>query len=81
MLDLVRLLRSRTDKPIFAKPTIAPTGAAPLLPEELAAGALVLFAAGATAVGGCCGAGPADIAAIRQALDSAPRSMAELDVG
>jgi 5-methyltetrahydrofolate--homocysteine methyltransferase len=69
MLDLIRALRARTDLPIWAKPTVAPSSSAPLLPEELATGALALFAVGATAVGGCCGAGPADIAAVRKAVD------------
>jgi 5-methyltetrahydrofolate--homocysteine methyltransferase len=80
MLDVVRLMRSRTDRPIFAKPTVAPSGQAPILPQELATGALALTAAGATAVGGCCGAGPADIRAVRKALDDAPRSLDELEV-
>ena len=80
MLELVRFLGERTDRPIFAKPTIAPTGAPPILPEELAAGALALIVAGAYAVGGCCGAGPADIAAMRHALDAAPRTLDDLDV-
>jgi 5-methyltetrahydrofolate--homocysteine methyltransferase len=70
MLDLVRLLRRRTTGPILAKPTIAPQNGAPLLPGEFATGALALLAAGATAVGGCCGSGPADIAAARAAIDA-----------
>lgn len=70
MLDLVRDLRARTDAPILAAPTIAPHNAAPLLPEEFATGALALLAVGATAVGGCCGTGPADIAAARAAIDA-----------
>jgi len=70
MLDLVRFLRARTDLPIFAKPTIAPSGEAPLLPEDLALGAVALFTVGASAVGGCCGAGPPDIAAVRRTLDA-----------
>jgi homocysteine S-methyltransferase len=65
LLDLVRLLRTRTLLPVIARPTIAPTGAAPLLPGEFATGVRALFAVGATAVGGCCGAGPRDIAAAR----------------
>jgi 5-methyltetrahydrofolate--homocysteine methyltransferase len=81
MLDLVRMIRTKTEKAIFAKPTVAPSGLPPLLPEELATGALALFAAGATAVGGCCGAGPADIEAVRKAIDSAPRTLGEIDIG
>jgi 5-methyltetrahydrofolate--homocysteine methyltransferase len=81
MLDLIRLLRSKTGKPIFAKPTVTPTNQAPILPEELAIGALALIAAGATAVGGCCGAGPEDIRAVRKAIDDAPRTLDEIEVG
>lgn len=81
LLDLVQLLRSRTSKPIFAKPTIAPTGLPPLLPQDLAAGALALWAAGASAVGGCCGAGPTDIAAIHKLRSEAPSSLEEIDLG
>jgi S-methylmethionine-dependent homocysteine/selenocysteine methylase len=51
------------------------------MPDDLATGALALVAAGATAVGGCCGSGPEDIRAVRRALDDAPRSLDELDVG
>ncbi|RMH37748.1 MAG: homocysteine S-methyltransferase family protein [Deltaproteobacteria bacterium] len=71
MLDAVRTIRRRTALPIVARPTIVPTNAAPLLPGEFATGALALIAAGATAVGGCCGTGPADIASARTALDTA----------
>jgi methionine synthase I (cobalamin-dependent) len=75
MLDVIRLIRTRYRGFILAKPTIAPTNEAPLLPGEFATGALALFAVGATAVGGCCGTGPADIAAARAAIDERkPRS-------
>jgi methionine synthase I (cobalamin-dependent) len=80
MLDLIRLIRSRTDVAVFAKPTLSPTGTSILPPQELASGALALFAAGAYAVGGCCGAGPDAIRAARQALDRAPVSLDELNV-
>jgi len=69
MLDIVRMLRARTELPVIAMPTIAPTNAAPLLPGEFATGVLALHAVGADAVGGCCGTGPADIQAARHALD------------
>ena len=69
MLDMVRDLRARTELPLVAMPTIAPANAAPLLPGEFATGVLALHAVGADAVGGCCGTGPADIAAARSALD------------
>jgi 5-methyltetrahydrofolate--homocysteine methyltransferase len=79
MLDLVRLLRARTQLPIFAKPTATPGAGEHVLPGDMATGALALYAAGATAVGGCCGATPADIAAMRQALD-APGTLQQLDL-
>ncbi len=73
MVELVRAIRARTDRPIFAKPTAAPSGRSVLMPEDLGSGARALFAAGATAVGGCCGAGPAHLAAIRSAADAEGR--------
>jgi 5-methyltetrahydrofolate--homocysteine methyltransferase len=69
MLELVRLLRGRMALPIACKPTPAMGAMQHLGPGALATGALALLAAGATAVGGCCGSTPADIAAIRGALD------------
>jgi methionine synthase I (cobalamin-dependent) len=77
MLDLVRLLRARTDRPIVAKPTASPGPNQHVGAHDMAAGAMVLLAAGATAVGGCCGTTPADIAAMRAAL-AVP--LADLDV-
>lgn len=74
MLDLVRLLIEKSGLPVFAKPTVAPDGGAPLYPEEFATGVTALFAVGARAVGGCCGTGPADIEAASAAIDSAPTS-------
>jgi 5-methyltetrahydrofolate--homocysteine methyltransferase len=79
MLDLVRLMRARTPLPIFAKPTATPGAAEHVMPGDMATGALALLAAGATAVGGCCGATPADIAAIRLAL-SKPSTLQDLDL-
>jgi 5-methyltetrahydrofolate--homocysteine methyltransferase len=72
MLDLVRLLRARTKLPIFAKPTATPGPAEHVLAPHLAQGALALIAAGATAVGGCCGTTPDDIAGMRAALSAPP---------
>lgn len=72
MLDLVRLLRMRTDRPIFAKPTATPGPSEHVLPSDMALGAVALLAAGATAVGGCCGTTPADIAIMRQAIHEPP---------
>ncbi len=80
MLDLLRLLRARTQLPILAQPTLAPPGLPELTGDELGAGALALFAAGATAIGGCCGAGPDAIASARHAIDTAPASLDELSV-
>jgi methionine synthase I (cobalamin-dependent) len=80
MLDLVRLIKGRTELPILAKPALAPNGTTRLPPEEMATGALALFAAGAWAVGGCCGAGPDHIRAAKAALDRAPSSLEELNI-
>jgi 5-methyltetrahydrofolate--homocysteine methyltransferase len=81
MLDLVRLLRSRTGLPIFAKPTARPSGGDPVSPENMGAGALALFAAGATAVGGCCGSTPIDINHMKGAVSRSPASLGDLDLG
>ena len=71
MLDLVRLVRARTDRPIFAKPTANPGPGEHVFPSDLALGAVALLDAGATAVGGCCGTTPADIAVMRHAIGEA----------
>jgi 5-methyltetrahydrofolate--homocysteine methyltransferase len=68
MMDLVRLMRARTDLPILAKPVGNIGSGEHLGSREMATGALALFAVGATAVGGCCGTTPSDIAAMRQAM-------------
>lgn len=68
LCDLVALL-ARSGLPVFAKPTIAPDGGPPLYPDELARGFRALYNAGACAVGGCCGTGPADIAAAKLILE------------
>jgi methionine synthase I (cobalamin-dependent) len=78
MLDLVRQLRARTDLPLIARAVAEPTGAPPVSPSTFAEGMLALLAAGATSVGGCCGAGPAHIAAARALLAGAPRQIHEL---
>jgi len=74
MIDLVRMVRARIgpDIPLFAKPTSMPGPVEVVSSSRFAAGALELFAAGATAVGGCCGTAPADIAAVRRTLDAKP---------
>ncbi len=63
MLPLIERVVARSPVPVLAKPIAAPTGSAPLTPEEFAAGVEALFAAGARAVGGCCGATPSHLAA------------------
>src|SRR5690606_27282590 len=72
MLPLVERLVARTEVPVFARPIIAPSGSAPLFPDEFAAGVAALFAAGARAVGGCCGTSPTDLAAAHDALALTP---------
>jgi methionine synthase I (cobalamin-dependent) len=78
MLDLVRLVRSKTALPILAQPTAAPTAQPVVAPGEMGLGALALLAAGATAVGSCCGSEPAHIAAIARAVASQGRSLSEI---
>jgi 5-methyltetrahydrofolate--homocysteine methyltransferase len=68
MLPMIERLVARTSVPIFAQPIIAPSGAAPLYPDEFASGVAVLFAVGAHVVGGCCGTSPTDLAAAHDAL-------------
>lgn len=68
MLDLTRFMVAELPMPIFAQPTIAPDGGAPLYPDEFAEGVARLFECGATAVGGCCGTSAADIDAARRRL-------------
>jgi methionine synthase I (cobalamin-dependent) len=70
MLDLVRLLVERSGLPVFAKPTVTP---------EFATGVIALFSCGARAVGGCCGTGPADIAAAASGLESSPSPAPRVD--
>jgi 5-methyltetrahydrofolate--homocysteine methyltransferase len=76
MLDLIRMMRARTDLPVFARPQ----GGEGLRPDDMAAGALALFAAGATAVGGCCGTTPEDINYMKGAISRAPASLGDLDL-
>jgi 5-methyltetrahydrofolate--homocysteine methyltransferase len=70
MLPLIQSMVAQTSVPVFAKPTIAPDGGAPLYPAEFAVGVLQLFKAGARAVGGCCGTNPKDIDCAVQRLNS-----------
>jgi methionine synthase I (cobalamin-dependent) len=75
MLDLVRAIRARVGPalPLFAKPTAMPGPVEVVSPGRFAAGALDLLAAGATAVGGCCGTSPAEIAALNKAFGERPK--------
>lgn len=68
MLGFVRRLVGR-GVPVFAQPSAAPEGVAPLYPPEFAQGLVALFDAGVRAAGGCCGSGAVDIAATRELLD------------
>ncbi len=69
MLDLTKMMVAECDVPVFAQPTIAPDGGAPLYPDEFAEGVAALFAAGAVAVGGCCGTGAKDLDSARRRLE------------
>ena len=76
---LVRRIRALTERPIVVYPNAgesfdAATGRwvddAEAPPERFAALAEEWFAAGATAIGGCCRTGPAHIAAVRRGVDA-----------
>jgi 5-methyltetrahydrofolate--homocysteine methyltransferase len=68
MVELVRFLRARTPLPVFAQPTPTTGPYGQVSSSQLASGGIALFAAGASAVGGCCGATPDDISALVQAV-------------
>lgn len=75
MIEVVKLLRGAAPKhPICAMPNAGMPeleGGETVFretPEEMAAKAKLLVAAGAGILGGCCGTGPAHIAAIREAV-------------
>jgi len=68
MVDLISAIAQSVNVPVFAQPTVAPVDAPPLYPDEFATGVATLFAAGARAVGGCCGTSAADIRAAASAL-------------
>ena len=81
MLQAVALLRERFDLPVWAKPQAklsdkCATGRSSETPEKFARHAGALFAAGAAAIGGCCGTTPASIAALRAAIDHEPAKVA-----
>ena len=74
MVRIVREMRAVTDHPILAQPNagipVMMEGRTiyPETPEETANRSLDLVDAGASMVGGCCGSGPAHIAALAHAL-------------
>jgi methionine synthase I (cobalamin-dependent) len=73
MLTAVEALRDAQSLPIWVKPQAkisqkCVTGRSSETPEQFAHHALRLVAAGAVAVGGCCGVKPQEIAALAQAL-------------
>jgi methionine synthase I (cobalamin-dependent) len=73
MWDVVQALRAATDLPVIAKPQAkisskCANGLPSETPEEFAAHAERLRTAGAAAIGGCCGVGPAGIAALHERL-------------
>ncbi len=76
-VNVARLLRDATDLPIWIKPNAGlPQAAAdgkavfPTGPEEFASFARPLADAGTVFIGGCCGAGPEHIRALRAAVDA-----------
>jgi methionine synthase I (cobalamin-dependent) len=76
MLAAVEQLRDAVSLPVWAKPQAKLSqkcvGAKPQeTPEAFARHAVNLARAGASAVGGCCGTGPEELAALRRALDLA----------
>jgi methionine synthase I (cobalamin-dependent) len=81
MRAAVERLRERSPLPIVAKPQAklsdkCATGRSSESPETFARHAAALVAAGASAVGGCCGVGPAGIAALKVALQEEARPWA-----
>lgn len=74
MLPFFQELARVADIPLIAKPNAGmPSAQDPLhyamTPEQMAQGVGRLLEAGVRIVGGCCGAGPEDIAALRRLLD------------
>jgi methionine synthase I (cobalamin-dependent) len=74
MLAAVEYLQERLALPLWAKPQgkIPPKCVTPRTtetPEVFARNAMRLVAAGVSAIGGCCGTGPAEIAALKSAIE------------
>jgi methionine synthase I (cobalamin-dependent) len=81
MLAAIDALRQATDLPVWAKPQAkipqkCVTGRPAESPEQFARHALALVGAGAAAVGGCCGTGPEELAALKRAIDEAGSKVA-----
>ena len=81
MLAAVEALREALPLPVWAKPQArisakCVNGRSSETPEAFARHAVALVRAGASAIGGCCGVGPASLAALRQALDHASARVA-----
>jgi 5-methyltetrahydrofolate--homocysteine methyltransferase len=77
MLDIVKEMRRATaDTPILVHANaglpknVNGTDIFPDTPEQMGKLVPALVQAGANIIGGCCGTGPAHIAAIRKAVDS-----------
>jgi 5-methyltetrahydrofolate--homocysteine methyltransferase len=74
MAEVLRRYRNETDLPLLARPNAGtPVGDRgqlnyPCSPEAMAEKAPLLIEAGAAMLGGCCGTGPAHIAALRRRL-------------
>ena len=74
-IRVTRMLREATDLPIWIKPNaglpvVNRSGTTfPMGPEEFASFVPDLIAAGANLIGGCCGASPEHIRAVRRAVD------------
>jgi 5-methyltetrahydrofolate--homocysteine methyltransferase len=73
VVAIVRRYRQETDLPLFARPN-AGSGDRLWTPEEMAARAPELLAAGVSMVGGCCGTTPEHIAAFRHHVEAWRRS-------
>ncbi|HZS40221.1 MAG TPA: homocysteine S-methyltransferase family protein [Polyangia bacterium] len=75
MRPAVEALRDALELPIVAQPQAkisekCATGRSSESPDTFARRALALVDAGASVIGGCCGVGPTEIAALRRALDA-----------
>jgi 5-methyltetrahydrofolate--homocysteine methyltransferase len=81
MKPVIEQLRAASTLPVWAKPQArmsekCATGRSSETPDQFARRALELTLAGAAAVGGCCGTGPAAILTLRRLLDAHHREKA-----